>query len=98
MTANRAGWLMAPSTSLLGRIRYAHKFVVVGLVLLVPLGFLAGAYVSLQRGQVDFSARERVGVAYMSPLTALTTAVVEARHRMVAVHDRTGPDLVAAMG
>jgi diguanylate cyclase (GGDEF)-like protein len=75
-------WLFRPAATLLGRLRYAHKFVVVGLVLLLPLGFVAKAYGDLQDGQIAFSAKERVGVAYMAPLVELTAMAVAARHEV----------------
>ena len=75
--------LFAPASALVGRLRFAQKFVVVGLVLLLPLGFVVRAYVDLQQAQIAFSARERIGVAYMLPLVALTAEVVQVRHRAV---------------
>ncbi|HEU4398077.1 MAG TPA: HAMP domain-containing protein, partial [Actinomycetota bacterium] len=75
-------WLFRPAATLLGRLRYAHKFVVVGLVLLLPLGFVARSYVDLQHGQIALSAKERVGVAYMAPLVELTALAVAARHEV----------------
>jgi diguanylate cyclase (GGDEF)-like protein len=75
--------LFRPAAALVGRLRYAQKFVVVGLVLLVPLGFVATAYVDLQRNQIAFSAKERSGVELIAPLLVLTSQVVEARHLAV---------------
>ncbi|HKT01626.1 MAG TPA: GGDEF domain-containing protein [Rugosimonospora sp.] len=75
--------LFRPAAALVGRLRYAQKFLVAGLALAIPLGVLASAYVDGQRGQVAFSARERQGVAYLAPLDALTGAVVAARHLAV---------------
>jgi methyl-accepting chemotaxis protein len=75
-------WLFRPAATLLGRLRYAHKFVMVGLVLLLPLGFVAKAYGDLQDGQIAHSAKERVGVAYMAPLVELTAMAVAARHEV----------------
>jgi diguanylate cyclase (GGDEF)-like protein len=77
------GALFGPATAFIGRLRYAQKFVVVGLVLLIPLGFVATAYVGLQHDQSTFSAKERGGVAYMAPLVALTAGVAQARHATV---------------
>ena len=74
------GPLFGPAAALIGRLRYAQKFVVVGLVLLIPLGFVATAYVGLQRDQIAFSAKERNGVAYMAPLVELTARVAQGRH------------------
>jgi diguanylate cyclase (GGDEF)-like protein len=73
--------LFAPAARLVGRLRYAQKFVVVGLVLVVPLGFVAGAYVDLQRRMVAFSSAELRGIEYMTPLVNLTAQVVDERHR-----------------
>jgi methyl-accepting chemotaxis protein len=77
------GWLFSPAMGLLGRLRYAYKILVVPAVLLLLLGFVAKAYVDLQRSQVAFSAKERVGVAYLVPLLDLTAKVVTARHLAV---------------
>jgi diguanylate cyclase (GGDEF)-like protein len=74
-------FLFAPAARLVGRLRYAQKFVVVGLVLVVPLGFVATAYVDLQRRVVAFSSAELRGIEYMTPLVNLTARVVEERHR-----------------
>jgi len=78
------GWLLTPAEALLGRLRFAQKFALVGLVLAAPLAFVASAYVGMQRAQIAFSAKERVGVAIMAPLVDLTASVVEARHRATA--------------
>ena len=76
--------LIRPATALVGRLRYAQKFVVVGIVLLVPLGFVAAAYVQLQRERIAFSVKERQGVAVLSPLIAVVADTAEARHRSAA--------------
>jgi methyl-accepting chemotaxis protein len=81
------GWLFSPAVGLLGRLRYAYKILVVPVVLLLLLGFVAKAYVGLQRSQVAFSAKERVGVAYLVPLLDLTARAVTARHLAVTGGD-----------
>jgi methyl-accepting chemotaxis protein len=78
------GWLFSPAVGMLGRLRYAYKILVVPVLLLLVLGFVAKAYVDLQRTQVAFSAKERVGVAYLAPLLDLTAAAVTARHTAVS--------------
>jgi diguanylate cyclase (GGDEF)-like protein len=75
-----ARWAVAPSAALVGRLRYAHKFAIVGLVLVLPLAVVAGAYVKVQRNQIAFSARERHGVACLDPLTALAAGLISGRH------------------
>jgi hypothetical protein len=89
--------MFRPAAHTIGRLRYVHKFVTVGLVLLIPLGVVAGAYVALQRDQIAFSAKEEVGVRFMVPLVELTAQVVEARHRAVSPADDGRPDLAAAI-
>jgi diguanylate cyclase (GGDEF)-like protein len=84
------GSLFRPAAALIGRLRYAQKFVVVGLVLLIPLGFVANAFVRLQSDQSAFSAKERSGVAYMAPLVELTANVVEDRHIAVTTGGKGG--------
>ncbi|MEN3307092.1 MAG: hypothetical protein V7603_3294, partial [Micromonosporaceae bacterium] len=90
--------LFRPAVALVGRLRYVQKFVVVGLVLLIPLGVVTFSYVNLQRAQIAFSAKERQGVAYLAPLVALTGGVVAARHDAVRRPDAPGPDLTAQIG
>ena len=83
MVTRAIGVLFGAAAALIGRLRYAQKFVVVGLVLLIPLGFVAAAYVGLQRNQIAFSAKERSGVAYLAPLVELTSRTAQARHLAV---------------
>ena len=77
------GWLFSPAVAMLARLRYAYKILVIPVVLLLLVGFVAKAYVDLQRSQVAFSAKERDGVAYLSPLLDLTARAVTARHMAV---------------
>jgi methyl-accepting chemotaxis protein len=77
------GWLFSPAVGVLARLRYAYKILVVPVVLLLLLGFVAKAYVDLQRSRVAFSAKERDGVAYLAPLLDLTARTVTARHSAV---------------
>ncbi len=71
--------LLSPATALMGRLTYARKFVLIGLVLLVPAGVALKAYWDQQGVQIAFSAKERVGDAYLEPARDLVTHVVEAR-------------------
>jgi methyl-accepting chemotaxis protein len=80
--------LLAPAIALMARLTYARKFVVIGLVLLVPAAFALQAYWSQQGAQIEFSAKERVGIRYMGPARELLTALVEARS--VAVRAAAG--------
>ena len=90
-----AALLFHPAVALTGRLRYAQKFVVVGLVLLVPLASVAVAYVRQQRDEIELTARERLGVELIAPLTVLTTHLVHARHEVVRSGGASRPDMSA---
>ena len=50
-----------PAIALMVRLKYAQKFVLIGLVLLAPLAFVSHAYLGQQGAQTAFSSKERVG-------------------------------------
>ena len=75
--------MFRPASLVLGRLRFAQKFVVVALVLAVPLGVVAFAYSREQHSGVSTTAQERVGLASMEPLLALDEAVATARHAAI---------------
>ena len=72
-----------PATAIMGRLKYAQKFILIGLVLLAPLAFVGYSYLQQQGTQTAFSAKERVGVAYIQPLNALLGTLVQARDAAV---------------
>ena len=76
--------LIEPAARLIGRLSYAWKFAVVALVLLAPMGYATTAFVAEKHGQIDFSAAERDGVAYIAPVMTLLGDVVSARSAAVA--------------
>jgi methyl-accepting chemotaxis protein len=86
-----------PAVRLLGRLRYAYKIVLVPALLLIPLGVVTKGYLDIQTGQVAFSAKERVGLAYLSPVNELLTATVRARRLAVAGQDPTAAGVAAAI-
>jgi diguanylate cyclase (GGDEF)-like protein len=69
-----------PAASLLARLRFAHKFLVVGMVLAVPLAVVVFAYSSEQTDAVSASHTEQVGLRVMQPLLALSEQLAAARH------------------
>ena len=100
MGARVAGNLIAamrPAAVLVGRLRYVQKFVVVGLVLLVPLGLVAAAYIDLQRSQIAFSRKERDGVEYLRPLLALTGQLARTRQFAIEHAGSRGPEVGVAV-
>jgi len=54
----------------MGRLRYAQKFLLIGVVLIAPLGFVVKSYLDVQSRDRAFAAKERVGVVYLRPLEA----------------------------
>jgi methyl-accepting chemotaxis protein len=77
-----------PATALMSRFRYTYKILIVPVLLIVPLGVITKGYVDIQQAQVDFSAKERDGVAYLSPLLDLTARTVAARRLAVTGQDQ----------
>jgi diguanylate cyclase (GGDEF)-like protein len=75
--------LFRPATVALGRLRFAVKFLVVGLVLAVPLGVVAFAYSKAQSSAVAATNTERVGWTAMVPLLRLSRDIAAARHAAV---------------
>ena len=53
-------------------------------MLAIPAVYAGHAYISAQNAQIAFSAKERVGVRYVQPVTALLAKLVDARHDAVA--------------
>ena len=77
--------ILRPALSLMGRLRFAQKFALIGLVLVAALAFTGRAYLRSQDGQIAFSAKERVGLRVVAPagtllgrLTALRSTAVRA--------------------
>jgi len=68
----------------MGRLTYARKFLVIGLVLAVPCLIALHAYWSQQGAQIDFSASERDGMRYIEPANRLLADLTAARSAAVA--------------
>lgn len=80
--------LFSPASTLIGRLRYAQKFTLVGLVLIVPLAVVANAYIGLQQDRVRDTQRELVGLDYLMPILNYTGDVIVARHvALTSEHD-----------
>jgi len=79
-----------PLGTLLARLRVSRQLALLGVVLLVPALLAGRAYHHAQRTQIDFSARERVGVRALGPANDLVVATVRVRSAAVdaALRDR----------
>ena len=49
--------VFSPAAALLSRLRFAHKFALIGLVLVVAVAVVGRAYVQTQNAQIAFSAK-----------------------------------------
>jgi diguanylate cyclase (GGDEF)-like protein len=76
-----------PASSLLGRLRFAQKFIAVALVLAVPLAVVDMAYASEQQSGIAASQTEAVGLATMRPLLRLAEDIATARHAAATTGD-----------
>src|SRR5690242_16849477 len=86
-----------PAARLLGRLRYWQKFLLIGLVLVAPLGYVVLSYLGVQSRDTSFAVKERVGVVYLRPATQLLDRLVDARALavQVAAHKADPAALVA---
>jgi methyl-accepting chemotaxis protein len=100
MTSRTLARAFAPSVALMGRLRYSRKFALIGLVLCAPLTFVVVSYLGQQSSQVDFSAKERVGVVYVKPASELLARLVAARAAAVeaASHHAAADERAALAG
>ncbi|HWM10462.1 MAG TPA: methyl-accepting chemotaxis protein [Solirubrobacteraceae bacterium] len=71
--------VFGPAVSLLSRLRFAHKFALIGLVLVVAIAVVGRAYVQTQDAQIAFSAKERVGIEIIDPAGKLLASLSAAR-------------------
>jgi methyl-accepting chemotaxis protein len=71
--------VFAPAVRLLSHLRFAHKFALIGLVLVVAIAVVGRAYLQTQSMQVAFSAKERVGIRVIDPAGDLLGRLAAAR-------------------
>ncbi len=57
-----------PAIRLMNQLKYPQKFILVGLVMIVPLILVLGRFIDQSNQEVDFSSKERLGLAYHAPL------------------------------
>jgi len=74
---------MRPGRALLSRLRYAPKFVAIGLVLMLPLAYVSWAYVDEKSSQRAFNNQERVGLRYVVPALEVLDELISARSAAV---------------
>jgi methyl-accepting chemotaxis protein len=91
---------LVPAVRLMGRLRYSQKFLLIGVVMIIPLAWVVKSYLGVQSQGTAFAAKERVGVVYLKPTTDLLSQVVSARALavQVAAHKANGSALADSRG
>ncbi len=84
-SARKVQRAFGPAATLIGRLKYWQKFVLIGFVLIAPLAYVVFSYIGVQNRDTAFAAKERVGVVYVKPATDLLSQVVSARALAVRV-------------
>lgn len=76
--------LWAPGMQLMGRVRFPVKALIISLTFLVPLVWLAWSFYGTQNANIDFSAKERLGVEYNRAVFPVLRAAQDLRRDAVA--------------
>lgn len=63
--------LMTPAFAVMNRLKYAQKFMLVGLLLVLPLGLVMYGYILQINKDIDFAAKEQLGLQFNDPLVHL---------------------------
>lgn len=71
-----------PAISLMNRLRFASKFAVISLFLIIPFGVSLYLFFSVNNHQIDFNQNERNGVEYNLPLKNFIMYVQDHRDKM----------------
>jgi methyl-accepting chemotaxis protein len=73
-----------PAINLMNRLRYAYKFIFMGIILLLPFAFVARLQYKGSTDQLEFNAKERIGLEYIIPAKDLLHALQKRRVLVVA--------------
>jgi signal transduction histidine kinase len=65
----------APTIAVMNRLKYVQKFLLVGLLLVVPLALVLSQYLAEVEYDINFSAKEQLGLEYNGPLVGLLAEV-----------------------
>jgi methyl-accepting chemotaxis protein len=80
--------VLRPAIAVLGRLRLAHKLVLIALVLIAPALYATWQFRSQQDAQIAFSAKERVGIQEIVPAHRLLADLATARSLAVRAAGR----------
>ncbi len=71
--------LFIPAIALLNRLKYASKFYLIGFVFLLPIAVMLVYLFGEMNKNIDFSKKERLGIAYYQPLKTFLNGVQKHR-------------------
>jgi methyl-accepting chemotaxis protein len=97
-TAYAVHGIWAPGVQLMRRVSFKAKAVLISVLFLIPILVAGNAFVTAQQGQIDFSAKEIVGLAYAKEVTPLIGHLERVRELQVqwALADKEPADMGAA--
>jgi signal transduction histidine kinase/CheY-like chemotaxis protein len=67
--------VFTPAIALMNSLKYPQKFLLIGLLLLLPFAVVMRAYLLQVNDSIDFSASEQLGLEYVQPVTDLLLKV-----------------------
>ncbi len=74
--------LFVPAIRLMNRLRYPQKFLLVGLLLLLPLLLVMYEYIGAVNNVIDFASKEQLGLVYNAPVIKFLDDIQQ--HRGIA--------------
>ncbi len=74
--------LFSPAIALMNRLKYPQKFLLIGLLLLLPLALVMSQYIARVNDVTNFASKEQLGLVYNAPLIKFLQNVQ--RHRSAA--------------
>ncbi len=77
--------LLDPAVKILSRLKYAQKFGLIGLTLIIPLVLFMFLYISQTNAQIDFAEKERLGLEYIVTVRKLLEHVPQHRGMSAAI-------------
>src|SRR5688572_6839710 len=83
--------IFTPAIRLMHRLRYPQKFLLVGLLLVLPLLLVMSQYLAGINFDIDFAEKEQLGLDYNEPVLDLLQVVQ--RHAALSSAERLNPEL-----
>ena len=87
--------LLAPATRLMQRLRYAHKFLLLSLLIAIPLGLLTALWLTELGRRLDDARQELRGLEYLTVLRGVLQPLAEADARLATMGLRSDDGVLA---